>query len=185
MAKSNIKLPDGTVITVEGNVEEIKKILSSYSFSNRQKFAPQTDNGSSALQGEKNLEDNKKGNKTKEQDPVVAIVNAIKNFDQFENIEKNIMDRSGQVDRILLPLYISDKEFRNEFSLTSGEISKILTELGTPITMANVGSSLAGSSSKYVIGDKRRKKGQAVKYRISHRGIKYISSVIEGKEGNG
>ncbi len=176
MAKSNIKLPNGTEITVEGSTEEIKKILSIYSSTPSSQEVTH-----SVSPGQKKTSTDGGGSKIG-QDPIVEIVNTIKETNAAESIEKNILDRSSQINRIILPLYISSKELKNAFSLTSGEIAQILNELGTPISVANVSGALAGVASKYVVGDKARKRGHSTRYKISLRGSKYLESVILGAE---
>ena len=178
MATSKIVLPNGTVITIDGKPEEIKAILSLY------------DIPASGTTGQekKNAEKKKKGpkilvssdNNEESSDTVIDVVTSIKESDDAEAIEQNVLDRSSQIDRILLPLYIIQKNFANKFGLTTGEIAKILTELGVPIHIANVSTAIKSSASKYVVTDKVRKKGQAGKYKLSRRGFQYMSSVIDG-----
>ena len=108
------------------------------------------------------------------------IVNLVKTCEEAEAIEKQILNRDSQVDRTLLPLYIVHEYLDNAFALTSGEIGKITTDLGIPISQPNASRTLAGTASRYVIGDKIKKKGQAVRYKLHRRGVDYIKSVIGG-----
>ncbi len=85
------------------------------------------------------------------------------------------------VDRILVPLYIVHKQFGDKFPMTSGEISKFLSQFGITIHISNVATTLSTTASKYVMGDKVRVKGQAVRYRLSRRGQQYVNTVIKGK----
>jgi hypothetical protein len=170
MAKSTIKLLNGTIITVEGSTEEIKKILSVYS-------SPSVE--SQRIHEEEKVKDDVD---IEEGDIIVGITNSIKEHNKAESIEKNILDRSSQVNRILLPLYINQEIYRDKSQLSSGEIARILNELGTPINIANISNVLA--SSKYVVGNKTRKKGQLTKYKISLRGFKYLDSIIKEKEND-
>lgn len=166
MAKASLILPDGTKVDIEGNPEEIKKILSMHN-----------------LDGQKPKQEKRRG-KTESSAAGVnlaEIVNKIKSCKEADLIEKNILDRNGQVDRILLPLYIVYTYFPGSLGLTSGEISKILSQLNICIQTPNISKTLSSKASKYVLGDKIRKKGQPVRYRISRKGLRYIGSVIKGK----
>ncbi len=176
MAKASLKLPDGTTVLVEGSPEEIKKIISLH--------RPEVEKSSKLT-----FEVGKPHGKTKyvlrkdEPPDIAKIVNALKESDEADLIESNILDRSSQVNRVLLPLYIIHKEFSGSLGLNSGEIAKVLSELGINIHQSNIATILPSTASKYVIGDKVRKRGRGggVRYRLSRRGIQYLSSVINEK----
>ncbi|MDD5102793.1 MAG: hypothetical protein PHX93_00150 [Candidatus Peribacteraceae bacterium] len=172
MAKSHIKLPDGTDIIIEGNPDEIAKILELYSV--KSEASPRSAGGSTKPHKPSTDKGEMNG------DHVLELINTIKECDESEKIEQTILDRLSLVNRILLPLYISHQHFRNEIALQTGEISKILTELGTPVSVSNVAHCIAGSAKSYVAGDKVRKRGQAVKYRITRKGLTYLTAVING-----
>lgn len=72
------------------------------------------------------------------------------------------------------------EHLNNAFGLTSGEVAKITTDLGIPISQPNASRTLSGTASKYVIGDKVKMKGQPVRYKLSRRGVKYIQEVLAG-----
>ncbi len=177
MATSKIVLPNGTIISVDGNPEEIKKILSFYS-----QPSNETQNikrkKSNSIKQRVNIEHSDES----ETDAVMEIVTSIKESEEAENIETNVLDRPSQIDRILLPLYVNQKYLENKYSLTTGEIAKVLVELGVPISVPNVSNGMTTSASKYVVGDKARKKGQAVKYKLSRRGFQYMSAVVSGHD---
>lgn len=167
MAKSTITLPDGTIITIDGSPEEIKKILSIYQ--------PEK------IKTLKGKENNRsiKGKKESEHDSVLEIINYIKNCEEADAIEQKILDRASQVDRVLLPLYIADK-LENEPSLSSGDIHSVLRELGIKIALPNISNTLRGTASKYIMGDRQLKKGTGVvKYQISRPGRQYITKILE------
>lgn len=173
MAKSTIKLPDGTIITVDGSPEEIKKIISLY-YTQKGEAVP-----SKVPKLPKKHLKKKEGVKLTEKEMVVEIVNHIKDCDEANLIEEKILDRPGQVDRVLLPLYIADKYTEDKVSLTSGSIYKVLKELGINIAQPNISRVINTTASKYVMGDKPTKKGRVVRFKINRRGIKYISEVLE------
>jgi hypothetical protein len=174
MAQSLIKLPNGTEISVKGTPEEVAKILSLYSGKpsdvTRQQGIPPT---------QKQRADKTASATSVDENPILSLVNMIKECDDSEAIEKNILDRSSQIDRILLPLYISSQHFDNKIALTTGEMSKVLFELGVPVSQPNVAHAIAGSAKAYVAGDRIRKKGQSTKYRITRKGVTYLSGVIK------
>lgn len=172
MAKASMTLPDGTTVIIEGSPDEITKIIAT-----RQ-----------TTQSELKEKPERK-RRTKKQVTVASddgvdlpeLVNQAKSSGDFELIETNILDRTSLVDRILLPLYVAAKHISEHTNLTSGEISKFLSQLGVNIAQPNVAKTLSSTALKYVIGDKIRKKGQAVRYRLSRRGMQYLSAVIKGK----
>jgi hypothetical protein len=171
MAKAKFRLPNGTSVEVDGSPEEITKLLDFYGGSTTEKH------GTSAGQRKSHSD---LPHAKKREPSILDIVQTIKSCDEFEAIEKHILDRTSVVDRTLLPLLIVHKHFGNAFGLTSGDINRVTTELGIPIAAPNIANTLAGSASRYVVGDKLRKKGSAVRYKISHRGLQYLQAVISG-----
>lgn len=168
MPKAMITLPDGTVITVDGTQEEVAALVQLYSAKKSSPVRTKSKKRSTV--------------KTSSEDSVEIdynqIVNLIKTVEEAEDIEANILDRSSQVDRTLLPLYIAKEYLDEHLGLTSGDISKITTDLGIPISQPNASRALSGTASRYVIADKVRKKGHPTRYRLSRRGEQYIKSVI-------
>lgn len=167
MAKATLKLPTGAEVHIEGTADEIKSLLTFY--------------------GAVDAQPAKRIKKAEEPAPSSAdevslpeIINAIKNSDEAEQIEKNILDRTSQVDRALLPLFVVHEHFKNKIGLTTGDISQVCRQLGIPISTANVSHTLAGTASKYVVGDSVRKRGQPMKYKLTRRGVQYLRSVITG-----
>jgi hypothetical protein len=182
MSKASIKLANGTSVQIEGTPEEVAKLLALYGGG---KFvAPdQTSPGRTRTIP--------KGKSPQATAGALAatdlsqIINLIKTCDEAEAIESKILDKVSQVNRILLPLYIAHEYFDNTPSLTSGEVSQITTDLGIPVSQPNASRTLSGTASRYVIGDKVRKKGQAVRYKLSRRGLQYLKGVLDSKpDGN-
>lgn len=165
MAKASLILPDGTKVDIDGSPEEIRKILGTHAPTQEQ------------IKPEKRREQSEAPTKTSN---LNEIVNSIKSCKEAELIGKNILDRVSVVDRVLLPLYIVHAYLSPNQGLTSGEISKILSELGIGIHVPNISNTLSSTASKYVLGDKMRKKGQPVRYRISRKGMDYLKTVITG-----
>ncbi len=171
MAKASFTLRDGTAVAIDGTVEEIRDLLSH--FGNR---PPQDSNQS----GRKNKRPGTKPSATGPGVGLSEIVNKIKTCEEAEAIEANILNRSSEVDRTLLPLYIVHVHFPNATGLSSGEISKIMAQLNVKILQPHVSRMLSGSAIKYVIGDRLRVKGKMVRYKLSRPGLAYLKAVIAG-----
>lgn len=171
MAKSTIKLENGTIVTIEGTVEEISKLLILYQNSTI------GDNGSKEQQEDEDSTDMKNTSKDESLN-TVKLVNATKGSDDLEQIEKNILDKASQVDRVLLPLFVADKEFRSEVSLTSNDIYKFLKEFGISMALPNVSKTLSTSALRYVIADSTRRKGASTGYKISRKGKQHLEQVL-------
>jgi hypothetical protein len=169
MPRATIDLPDGTRVTIDGTPQEVQALVEYYQA--RQTGAPKPTSRSTTkpLSGQQ-----------KKSVDHSAIVMLVKTIDEAENIERNILDRTSQVDRTLLPLYIVHEHLGGAYGLTSGDVSKITTELGIPIATANASRTLSGTASRYVIADQMRKKGRAIRYKLSRRGARYMKSVIAG-----
>ena len=170
MTKASLKLDNGTIVHIEGSVDEVKELLDFY---NTKPAGPPR---SRKIRQETNTANDQPHS----QIDLAQIANAAKECDEWEGIETQILDKSSQIDRTLLPLYIVQQHLENTVALTSGQISKVITMLGVPISQANVSHVLAGGAARYVIGDKVKKKGQAVKYRLSRRGMQHMKHLICG-----
>lgn len=172
MAKASLTLPNGTVVQVEGTAEEVQRLLEFYGGKPAPAAKKQTRKVTAKIAAERSVE--------KSAVDLAEIVNLAKDCDEADSIEKQILDRSSQVDRTLLPLYIVHEYLGNAFGLTSGEVSKVTTDLGIPISTPNASNTLSGTASRYVIGDKVKKRGQAVRYKLSRRGVQYMKAVLKG-----
>jgi len=179
LAKATFNLLNGTVVTIEGESTEIEKILDYYSNSK----VPDT--MVSHNKKEKSHQEGLSQNlSTDTQIEYSEIIKFVKNCDEAESIEKQILDKTSQIDRTLLPLYIIHEYLGNKIGLTSGDINKITIDLGIPIATSNISRTLAGTASRYVIGDQVRSKGQPVRYKLSRRGVQYFTSVISGNDND-
>ncbi len=184
MPKASIKLPDGTSVVIEGSPEEVAKLLALYGGASS---APGTPARPPEKKAKKEAKTQKTaGHTTPKKDTGVTpdlpkVINLIKTCDEAEVIEVKILDKVGQVNRILLPLYVVHEHLNNAHGLTTGEVSQITKELGIPVHVSNVSHTLSGTASKYVIADRIRKKGHPVRYKISRRGVTYFNGVLRGK----
>lgn len=180
MAKASLTLPNGTVVEIEGSTEEVRELLAFYGGANNSHSAPSRK--ASPKKSSRKTATTRSENDSDTLD-LTAIVNEVKSCDEAERIETNILDKSSQVDRTLLPLYIVHEYLKNAHGLTSGDINKVTTQLSVPVATPNASRTLSGTASKYVIGDTARKKGGTVRYKLNRRGVKYLKSVISGDSG--
>lgn len=176
MPKASLTLANGTIVHVEGTVEEVHKLLSFYD-SSISKSQPKTTPSAKSSTHDKPRQSADE-NSTDSDVDLVAIVNAVKSCDEAELIEKSILDQTDQLNRVLLPMYTVYEQMNNVHGLTSGHISKITTQLGVPVKQPNVSKTLSGAAAKYIIGDTVRKRGEAVRYKLSRRGRTYMKQVI-------
>jgi hypothetical protein len=176
MAKASLKLPNGPVITLEGSPEEVKQLLDLYGYNGKEE--PRVRPAAKGHRTPKARVSEIAEIKNIEKLDLNQIVTLAKDCDEAEAIEERILDRTAQVDRTLLPLYIVHEYLNNAYGLTSGEVKKVTTDLGIPISQPAASRTLSGTASKYVIGDKVKVKGQAVRYKLSRRGVKYMKEVL-------
>lgn len=181
MAKASLKLPNGTVVTLEGTPEEVKDLLELYGGEGQpaSRTSSSTRRPASRPKVRGRVAKSSEGNQDGKPD-LNEIVTLAKDCDEAEAIETQVLDRTAQVDRTLLALYIVHEYLENAFGLTSGEVKKITTDLGIPISQPNASRTLSGTASKYVIGDKVKVRGQPVRYKLSRRGVKYMKEVLAG-----
>ena len=179
MAKASIILESGGTVHIEGSTTEIRELLAIYGAAKPAAGShPKSDGSNPAT---KASGDNARAAGQAAID-LVGVVNHVKSCEEAESIEKEILDKTAQVPRVLLPLYVIHEHMANAFGLTSGEISKVTTELGIPVGQANASKTLSGSASQYVVGDKVRKNGQPVRYKLSRRGVAHLKNLITGKQ---
>lgn len=175
MPKATVSLASGAVVNIEGTVAEVKELLAFYGETSVKKQADaKTSMPRHGVKGTHQADQ-------AENLQIADVVNHIKDCDEAGDIERRILDTTSQVNRILLPLFIVQKHMGGKQGLTTGEISAVTRDLGIPIHIANVSNALKGSAARYVMGDKVRKQGQPVKYKLSRRGIQYLENVIKGK----
>lgn len=121
-----------------------------------------------------------KKDEKKEIDITLLITNKIKDCDEFEEIEKEVLDKNSIPNRVLLPFYICYKYFPEQ-GLTTGNIEKITEELGVRVRTPNVSNAITNSLWKYLAGDSSRKKGKVVVYKLNRKGVNYFESILKLK----
>jgi len=180
MAKASIRLPNGTTVLIEGTTDEVRRLLEFYGqappISGSNRSGPGRDATRKPERRKPPQTDAEKG----PQPNLAEVINLIKSCDEAESIESQILDRTSQVNRILLPLFVVQKHLGSAFGLTSGDISRIVTDLGIPMQTPNVSRTLSSTASRYVVGHAVRRKGKAIRYKLSPRGVQYFTSVLKG-----
>lgn len=177
MVKAQFSLRDGTSVTIEGTTSQVRELLDYYGGNIREV----DDKVRSKSKPSKRTSRSNQGNDRDAN--LAAIVNRIKDCDEHDEIEKEILDRTSQVDRVLLPLYIVHQYFDNSTWLTTGDIHKVTRSLGIPISIANISHTFAGSANRYVVVKGMSKRGQPQEYQLSRKGLIYLKSVLQGGKG--
>ena len=182
MAKASLKLSNGTHVEIEGTAEEVHKLLNLYSHaeSDPELTSPKPGRKRSAKQSPGPIKSKKQATENGHGVDLAKIVHEIKDGGQADKIADHILDKVSLVNRVLLPLYIVHEHLGNKWGMTSGDISKITTDLGVRVSQPNASGYLSGSAKRYVIGDKVRRKGEAVRYKLSRKGLLYMKSVLKG-----
>lgn len=167
MAKATLSLPMGGTVTIDGSATEIQQFLDKY--------------GAGATSASHATRTQTKTVTQIEVDDKIdlnEVVNLIKSCDEAEAIEKHVLDAVSVVNRTLLPLYIVHEHMDMKAGLSSGDIEAVTRDLGVRVKASNASTSLAKEASKYVDGDKVRRKGRAVRYRLNRRGVKYFQDLL-------
>lgn len=187
VAKATMTLPNGTKVDIEGTTDEVEHLLSrlgQLSTSDRTIMLPPP--APIKKRARRQRRENQSSKSTMANDrsavDITAIVNTVKNCDEAESIEETILDKTSQVDRTLLPLYVVHEYMKEKTGLTSGDINRVTRQLGIPISTANASSTLSGTASRYVMADSVRKKGGVpVRYTLSRKGVQYMKDILAGK----
>ncbi|WP_422037067.1 hypothetical protein [Roseibium sp.] len=175
MAEATIKLANGTTITVSGSAEEVAHVAMLYS-GGSQPTAPSAKSGQPK-------EDIKAAATDGPSDDVdlSQIANTIFDCEETEALEKHILGHSDVVNKIMMCLYINEKYFNSQPALTTGEISKILSQLGISVATSNVSLAISRKANKYVMKDNVTKKGVIIRYSINRPGKQYFEEVLSGE----
>lgn len=172
--KAKFELPDGTKIEVEGDASEVERLMKIYVGS---------ENGGNENLRERTASASKPSSKSAGDNSDVSvdinqIVHLIKDCEEAEVIEAKVLDEKSVLHRVLLPLYMAGKYLENTPGLTSGDVSKILNELGVPVKTANASTTLSKTAKSYVSGDSVRRRGAPVRYKLIRRGVQYFSDEV-------
>jgi len=110
-------------------------------------------------------------------DLILSIVNKIGDCDESGKVQSKVLDQTGMEGKILLCFFISQKYFKNVW-LTTGDIEKITSALGTKIAVGNVSNKIKGELRQYLESGAVRKQGQPTPYRLNRKGIKRFNEIV-------
>lgn len=183
MAKATLTLPGGATVVIEGTPEEVHRLLELHTDAGSSRAATTPPKAKTPKRRTNRKKDRPAdgGDAASSAPDLSAIINLVKTSDEAESIEERILDRTSVVDRTLLPLFIVHEHLADAFGLTSGDVNRITTDLGIPIQTPNASRTLSSTAARYVMGDKIRRKGVPVRYRLSRRGVQYMKSVLAGE----
>ena len=111
---------------------------------------------------------------------VPTLVDAINESDKHENIEKNILNKPSQINRIILCLYYAS-EVLDPPCLTTGDIEKITNQLGVKLSSQNAAKTIK-ANQKYFTADQVRKVGAIIKYKLNRKGISAYGHILNGEK---
>lgn len=112
---------------------------------------------------------------------IVKLVEFIKESDKFPDVDKNILEKSSQLPKILMCVYFAKDCFPNNPYLRTGEIDTITDQLGVRIQITNVSKTIT-RKLKYFSGDRVRKRGVKIRYKINRAGGQAFKKLLEGKK---
>jgi hypothetical protein len=179
MPKASFTLPNGTTVTIEGTPRDVQNLLAFYGGNpekkERSNQKPRGHTGRKKPAAEKKISPAK----------IAQIVNQIKSCPEAEAIEKNILAKTHEANRVLLPIYIVHEYMDNAFGLTTIDISKVTAELGARVRVSRQAALRAlvrSPASRFVLTDKARQRGTATRYTLDERGVQYMKAVIAGTQ---
>jgi hypothetical protein len=111
---------------------------------------------------------------------LVTLIARINEAENYEDIAKNILDKTDRTARILLCYYFARKHPMDP-ALTSTHVERITEHLGMKIASPNVAKVIREGAGKYLTADRVRKKGIAVHYKINRRGIAIFEKIARGE----
>lgn len=176
MAEATIKLENGTTITVSGSAEEIARVAMLYGGTSKSVAKPARNAQSRAT------EQTKPADKPEGEVDLSLIANTINDCDESEALEEHVLDDADTVNKVVMCLYVNDKYFNSKPALTTGEISKILSQLGISVSTSSVSLAISRKAKSFVMQDSVPKKGAIIRYWINRRGKQYFEEVLSGNK---
>lgn len=177
MPKASFTLANGTLVTIDGTPAEVRSLLEFYG--GKPEKGKRAAQKPGAKAGRRKFAVEKKISPAR----IAHIVNQIKSCPDAEAIEKNILAKTHEANRVLLPLYVIHEYMGNAFGITTIEISKVTAELGARVRVSRQAALRAlvrSPASRYVLTDKARRRGIATRYTLDARGVQYMKTVIAG-----
>lgn len=114
---------------------------------------------------------------TNPRDLILSIVNKVGDCDESEEVQSKVLDQKSMEAKILLCFDISYKYFENAW-LTTGDIEKVTSGLGTKIAVGNVSNKIKGELRQYLESGAVRKRGQPTPYRLNRKGAKRFEEIL-------
>src|SRR3989338_10596333 len=110
-------------------------------------------------------------------DSILLIVNKIKDCEESEKIDAQVLNKISLPAKVLLPFYICYKYFPEQ-GLTTGDIEKITSQLRVRVKVPNVSNYITNFLWKYLDGDSSRVKGKPVTYKLNRKGATFFESLL-------
>lgn len=111
---------------------------------------------------------------------VPAIVEAINDSDEHDDIDKNILSKSAQLPRIIMCLHFAESVLDSP-NLTSGDIQTITDQLSVKIKSQNAGTTIK-KNQKYFTADSVRKRGAIIKHKLNRKGKAAYNTLLKGEK---
>jgi hypothetical protein len=106
------------------------------------------------------------------------IVEVAKGGDHFRKIKKNILNKSNQLNRILLAFHYARATY-GKTGFSSGTIEEITKAFGNAIRRSNIAAQIKNNSELFS-ADQKPRRGVTVKYSLTAKGRSMIEGMITG-----
>jgi hypothetical protein len=110
--------------------------------------------------------------------PIKDIVNAIRTSERAELIEKNVLDRQDQLNRVLLPLFIVHTTLNDHCALSARDIAEVLRLLSVPVARENVSKMLREPGARFVTIESE---GSPKRFKLIKRGAVHMESLLSAR----
>jgi hypothetical protein len=111
---------------------------------------------------------------------LASIIGSINDAENYDDIERHVLDRPDRIGRILMCYYFAYKHPVDP-PLTTTHVERITSQLGIKIASANVAKVIRGGAGKYLTADRVRQKGIGVHYKINRRGTSFFEQITSGQ----
>ncbi len=155
MPKADVTLPSGAKISIEGSTEEVQELLQIYTEGGSKSPVEKPSSRKASTKRPSGAAASPKASSV----DAARVVNAMKDSDDWDAIEKNVLDKRDRLPRVLMPLYAVKAYLNEDLELTSGDVHRITKELGVPLSQPAASTVLSGSGSKHVMAGRSRVKG--------------------------
>ena len=111
---------------------------------------------------------------------IMGLIGFIKDSDEYPQIEEKVLNKKGQLPRIMMVLYFNN-DFSDDAHLTTGQIETITDQLGVRIQSQN-GGKVIKRYQKYFTAKAVRKMGAIVPYKLNRQGLRAFEGYLDGKK---